>query len=333
MQLIEHARVHSPRPTDHFQIWKCLVIGALHLLASVSASASAPPGQAEQTRAQEAACRLATEFILAQAAGADLSNVRDISSAIRELRQGIPGRGPYAKLQFHVTNLSDHDAGLAADYLEFDRGILKYHPPINYSVAWGSGIAPDESKLSTPSLSRLLAQRSADSYARVFDAAKAAAANLTDARDVESSMRLLETGIRGHGAHADTRFRIPSIEDRLRFQAKQMLRFHEGHLHFIPDSDQKSEAQILAEIESRRPEQLAQQVVALFETAKAAGAGFDDAATPPEIIVALRQGVHVSTNLGLQFFQISATGTDYEWARAVAYLQYRNATLSYVAPD
>ena len=111
-----------------------------------------------------------------------------------------------------------------------------------------------------------------------------------------------------------------------------MLRFRNRNLHFIPNADQKDEQQIGATIEAGRPAQLAQQIVALYATARGAGADFGAAKTPQEIITALRVGVHASSNLGLQYFRTSAIGTESEWSSAVAYLRFRNDTLSYLPP-
>ncbi len=146
-------------------------------------------------------------------------------------------------------------------------------------------------------------------------------------------MRLLEAGVNGQGAHSGTRFQIAPVRKNVRFQAKKMLRFHNGNLYFIPGADQKDEQQISATIKAGRPARLAQQIAALFATAQAAGADFGAAVTPGEIIAVLRAGVHASSNLGMQYFRTSAKGTEREWNRAVAYLQFRDNTLSYIPPN
>ena len=119
---------------------------------------------------------------------------------------------------------------------------------------------------------------------------------------------------------------------RARFLAKKMLRFHDGNLHFIENGDRKDKDQIEGIIAENRPAQLAQQTVALYATASSIGADFGGAATPREIISALRTGVHASNNLGMQFFRISATASEADWKRSVAYLRLQDGTLSYAPP-
>ena len=208
------------------------------LLPRIAISAS----QRSNRLALDTAEQFATEFALAQAGGADLRNIRGVRSAVQELNKGINGTGPYSKFIFRVSNISPELVEEASQFLTFDRGILRFHPPIHYEVAWTSGSAPMYRTKSPSSLSRMLAERTAQSIARVYGAARAAAADLSDVKNVEGAVSALEKGVAGAGAHATSTYSFSAVRPNIRFLAKKMLRFHEGDLHFIRGGDRIDES-------------------------------------------------------------------------------------------
>ena len=227
-----------------------------------------------------------------------MSKIKGVRSAIAQLRKGIPGRGPYRGLIFRVSGVSDEAAERAAQYLKFDRHVLTFHRPIDYAAAWNRGYVTKSISAPQSSMSTLLAERTAESYARVFAVARSAAANLTTAKDVESALRLLEVGVSGQGIHAESVFKIVAPRKNVRFQAKKMLRFHDGDLFFIPSGLREDDVAVSEIIERERPAKLAQNVVALYNTAKSVGADFGSAVTPADVITSLRTGVHATNQLG-----------------------------------
>ncbi|MFT5108171.1 MAG: hypothetical protein ACI8XO_002237 [Verrucomicrobiales bacterium] len=320
-------RIKLAASVFHFRfqirIWLALSV----MFPAVSFAASPSDRADDEAIAQ----RFANEFAIAQAAGSDLTRIRGVLTGIEELRKGIPGSGRYANLIFRVDRISETKAKTAARYLSYDRNILHFHPPIHYTPAWISGVVERKRIQLGAELNHLLAERTAESFARVFGAARAATAQL-NVHDVESAMQLLERGVTGQGAHSGTTFQFGAAQPNIRQRTKQLLLFHEGNLHFIKGAEQMSSQELRQRLREQRPGQLAQQIVAFYNSAQAIGADFGNPHTPGDIVAKLRSGVRATTQLGMQFFRLSATAPEDDWRRAIAYLRFQNRVLSYSPP-
>ena len=280
----------------------------------------------------ETAQRLANEFSIAQATGADLRDIRDVRSAVEILRGGVAGTGPYADLIFGLRDVSQEDCKAATKHLIFNRGILRYQAPISYETAWTSGSTPLHRTRLTSSPSRHVAERTAQAVARVYGAAQVSAANLSNITDVESAVSALEDGIAGANPHSETLYRIAAVRPDIRFIAKKMLRFHDGDLHFIRNGDRVDGEHVQRIFDSNQPARLAQQIAAIYTSATTAGADFGDQVTVAQIVSALRTGVHASDDIGTQFFRIAAEGSESDWGKSLAYLRLQDGTITFSPP-
>jgi len=308
----------------------------LLLMVLVVAGSSAIAGKGIQEKTDPAkvlAQRYATEFSIAQAAGADFSELLGPRNAVELLTKGVNGTGPYAGLLFKVSGASPEMVAGAVKLLSFERGILRYQPPIPYHAAWTTGVGSKLQKSNTQSLSHLLAERTAQSFVRVYGSARSAAASLTDVYDVDSAMRVLENGVSGSGSHKGTRFAVAATRPDLRMRAKGMLIFEDGFLHFVPDGRNTEPSEIEAILRRSRSDALAQKIAAVYDAARGAGADFGAASRPDEIVTKLRHGVRASSDLGVQLFRISADASESDWQRSAAYLRMIDGTLTYTPPS
>ena len=300
--------------------------------ALIGSPSQASPEREDQLAAEEFARALSVEFSLAQAAGSDLSKINGVRTAIEQLKKGCEGRGPYSQLVFKVAPEKPAIEKIAANFLTFDHRVLNYHQPIVYSAAWDKGYLVKQDSPTKNSLGDLLAERAASSYVRIYGAARAAGANLTSATDIDSAVDLLEKGVYGCGSFAKTLYKATPPQRSIRFVAKKKLRFHNGSLHYIKNKEKKTDREIILSVEEDLPAQLAQQIAALYNTARAGGADFGKAVTLDRIITALRLGIHSNNDNGVRFFRISTTGSAAEWRRAAAYLRLENGALRYAPP-